>query len=866
MIGKKISNPDKSASKARRITALLEYIRAPERDDAAEKCVHHGTRNFITEEPADQIAEMVALAQGATRSRDPIVHYVISFREHEQPTPEQVDAAIDTVQATLKIGELQLVYALHADTRNWHTHIVINRVSPETEKPVQINKGFDIDALQRAVALVEHEQGWQTDANKRWKIRNGQAVPADPEPASPDRPKRPARPKAKQNRRPGQRRRDISHQKDEPSATEQAIETLGPVFAGTDGWQRLHAALEEHQAKYERVANGAGGVVHWRGVTIKASAIHREASLRRLERRFGCPYEPLAAETAKDEQVKPLHPLRAWPIVECALEDPTSERPWDPVHAALARHGLAYETAGSGSRIRNVHDPDWTVTASRVHRNASRKRLEDQLGPWQAPSEAVQRILQDAVAAMSTPAAAPTDHAAARPILEITGAWQQAHADLKEIGLQCRRKGSGLEIDNGVTSVKASAISRKCSLGALQRRLGPYQSPTPELTRAPGTGEGTRATESEYAQERDAYRAERDAEWLVHERQYEQERTRVKQQQAEERDELRMVDWAGRGADLNAHRHALATRHRAQLEALREERRKAKARHGKGWPAFPDYRTWRTGAWHEFSNQDAGTDTEPHQDIRNYRPKVIPAGTAYHHQDRPTRPDFIDHGRRVRVLRVDPDAVLASLELAKAKGWKGVRINGRNPHFIELSIRYAVTLGLKIGNPELQAQVAREQARQRQAAETEAETEPELPTAPPTALLLPADIDTRPKPIERLPGYETRWTGSRRDGLQFVRDGQVRFAAGPYGVETQAEASVADLKAAMRCAQEAFGEIKYEPGRGAHHQSRHENLLHRLAAKQKIDLSGRTAATVAIGGDGQRRGLSRSKAQQYGED
>ena len=66
MIIKKVANPDKSATKRTRITRLLEYIRTPERADATEKCVHYGTRRFLTNDSADQTAEMVGLAQAAS--------------------------------------------------------------------------------------------------------------------------------------------------------------------------------------------------------------------------------------------------------------------------------------------------------------------------------------------------------------------------------------------------------------------------------------------------------------------------------------------------------------------------------------------------------------------------------------------------------------------------------------------------------------------------------------------------------------------------------------------------------------------------------------------------------------------------------
>ena len=38
----------------------------------------------------------------------------------------------------------QAIYGLHNDTRNYHVHIAVNRVHPETLKVVRTNNGFDI--------------------------------------------------------------------------------------------------------------------------------------------------------------------------------------------------------------------------------------------------------------------------------------------------------------------------------------------------------------------------------------------------------------------------------------------------------------------------------------------------------------------------------------------------------------------------------------------------------------------------------------------------------------------------------------------------------------------------------------------------
>lgn len=64
----------------------------------------------------------------------------------------------------------QIVYGLHADTDNRHLHVVVNRVDPETLRCTEINKGFDIEAGHRAIALIEHHQGWSREENALYQV------------------------------------------------------------------------------------------------------------------------------------------------------------------------------------------------------------------------------------------------------------------------------------------------------------------------------------------------------------------------------------------------------------------------------------------------------------------------------------------------------------------------------------------------------------------------------------------------------------------------------------------------------------------------------------------------------------------------
>jgi hypothetical protein len=73
---------------------------------------------------------MIDLAEVARRSPQLEQHWILSWREGEQPTRVQADEAVGMYLAEMGLGEHQAVYALHRDTHNCHVHVAINRVHP----------------------------------------------------------------------------------------------------------------------------------------------------------------------------------------------------------------------------------------------------------------------------------------------------------------------------------------------------------------------------------------------------------------------------------------------------------------------------------------------------------------------------------------------------------------------------------------------------------------------------------------------------------------------------------------------------------------------------------------------------------------
>ena len=256
-----------------------------------EKCVYYGARGFVTDTPAAQTAEMLALAEDAVRSPDPVTHYVVSWREGERPTPAQVEEAIDILLDEMQVADHQVIYGVHDDTDNRHVHVVINRVHPDTLKVVKINNGFDIEAAHRAGVRIEQAQGWTVEARKRYKMReDGTLERTDPDAGA-------------KARRPSQTQLDRERRTGEKSAARVAIETAAPLIAGARNWDALHAALAGRGMRYARSARvRTGATLSIGDVTIKAGRVSRDATLRSLEARLG-PYQP--ADPSLERPVEP---------------------------------------------------------------------------------------------------------------------------------------------------------------------------------------------------------------------------------------------------------------------------------------------------------------------------------------------------------------------------------------------------------------------------------------------------------------------------------------------------------------------------------------------------------------------------------
>ena len=270
MIVKKMKRTNFSKSKAVMISELVDYIFASHDDQGKEKLAHFGTLNFLTTTRAAQKNEMIALAEESVQSKMPVTHWVLSWKDGEQPTHEKVVFAVEYFLQLMEWKEHQAFYAVHKNTDNLHVHILVNRVNPDTLKVHRPNRGFDIDRAHLAIAKLERIQGWASEENSVYEpAQFGNYLSLSKR----DYPK--LCPQAA----------DLENATGEKSAQRIARERGHSIIMDATSWRALHEGLAEVGLRFEK--KGSGALVWVGDVAVKSSSVDRAFSMPKLIKKLG---------------------------------------------------------------------------------------------------------------------------------------------------------------------------------------------------------------------------------------------------------------------------------------------------------------------------------------------------------------------------------------------------------------------------------------------------------------------------------------------------------------------------------------------------------------------------------------------------
>ncbi len=360
MIVKKVP-PSKLAapkSTAANVRDLADYIAGPAAGGDGEKVEHRGGLNFFADDHDGQVQEMLDLAEAARRDAKPVQHWILSWREGEQPTPAQADEAVRMFLGEMGLADHRAIYALHSDTHNWHLHLALNRVHPDTEKLVTVNKGYDHRVAHRAIAKIELRQGWEPEARALYAPDGGGEIklvkPRDAE------------------RQPSARAMAFEERVGARSAERGAIEDAAPIIRRAGSWRELHDALAKAGMRFDKKGSGA---LLWIGdQPVKASVAGRDCSMSALKKRLG-DFEPAPAPRLPPSQQKAAPP-----------------RPLDPAAPMLAsyldqRRQHYAQRAEKGKRVDRQRD-EWRQLADR-HR---KERADMFRGSWKGKGEALNAL------------------------------------------------------------------------------------------------------------------------------------------------------------------------------------------------------------------------------------------------------------------------------------------------------------------------------------------------------------------------------------------------------------------------------------------------------------------------------------------
>ncbi len=291
-----------SKSKAVMIFELVDYIFASHDAQGKEKLAHSGSLNFLTTTRAAQKKEMIALAEESIQSKMPVAHWILSWKDGEQPTPEKVDFAVQYFLQLMEWKEHQAFYAVHKNTSNLHVHILVNRVNPDTLKVHRPNRGFDIDRAHLAIAKLERIQGWASEENSVYEpAQFGSYLSLSKR----DYPK--LCPAAE----------TLENATGEKSAQRIARERGHSIIKDATSWRELHEGLAAVGLRFEK--KGSGALVWVDDVAVKASSVDRSFSMPKLIKKLG--------EFEEGDYLKDRPHLKPEPVkeVETLFEDDWQE-------------------------------------------------------------------------------------------------------------------------------------------------------------------------------------------------------------------------------------------------------------------------------------------------------------------------------------------------------------------------------------------------------------------------------------------------------------------------------------------------------------------------------------------------------------
>ena len=309
--------------------------------------IHVGMKN-LNSPPEKAYLEMEGLSYENVRSKNPALHFILSWRSDESPTNEQADEAVEIAIKELNLEGCQTLWALQKDTENLHVHVVVNRISPDTFKAIRPAKGWTKKALERAARKIEFAQGWEIEQSGRYIVDSLGNVHE----------KADVKVRDSNDEKLSQKARDIESHTGAESFERIAKREILPILESAKSWEELHTSLSERGAKLER--RGKGAVLNFCGTVLKLSSVSRKCSFTQLEHKLGI-------FSTYDENIKVSEKSFVKTSVTSVVPDVKSS--WEDYQSEKGRYLEAKKTAIKTLRVQQKSEREslHEVQKSRWH-------------------------------------------------------------------------------------------------------------------------------------------------------------------------------------------------------------------------------------------------------------------------------------------------------------------------------------------------------------------------------------------------------------------------------------------------------------------------------------------------------------------
>ncbi|NNM93695.1 MAG: relaxase/mobilization nuclease domain-containing protein [Candidatus Eremiobacteraeota bacterium] len=340
-------------TKQRDVRALTDYMTGDQHVIGAV-----GYRNLLAETPREAAREMALTAKLSGRCLKPFMHLSVQWHPDEQPTNEQMIAAMDASLAKLGLGDHQAVYAIHLEKGHAHIHAAVNRVSDSGRAWADYRSA---ERFIEATREVEKEMGFENRDEQIERARaEGRGKGRDLHPTP-----RQQRIAERSGREP-----DLHYQEQLQQQRERADAFADRVkheaktaLRSAQTWADAHAALAQHGLGLREFVSpknparkGLEVVEIETGARCAASDLGSDYGRAKLEKRLGA-FE----RGPENERVEALRGA--------------SDRSADP--EAVREPGRASEPA-EGAQTR-TDTPLWReYQADRMHRATTRQQAWDQ--------------------------------------------------------------------------------------------------------------------------------------------------------------------------------------------------------------------------------------------------------------------------------------------------------------------------------------------------------------------------------------------------------------------------------------------------------------------------------------------------------